>query len=118
MIKKLDFSNDAKAERSTMQRGCYLATLIFTSFRWIDGAQYCGRCWQILTLGCFSAVDEDKAEEKLCGECGGSGEVDSGGMSPWGDWIMIPCPHCGGESKDFTDAMQKALRETLPGTKT
>ena len=32
-----------------------------------------------------------------CPECGGEGVVDSGGQSPWGAWINIPCPLCGGK---------------------
>ena len=30
--------------------------------------------------------------DPLCGWCGGVGSVDSGGQTPWGDGIDIPCP--------------------------
>lgn len=29
-----------------------------------------------------------------CPDCGGSGEEDSGGQHPWGEWINIPCSTC------------------------
>lgn len=29
-----------------------------------------------------------------CPECGGTGSADSGGVTPWGDSISIPCPWC------------------------
>lgn len=32
-----------------------------------------------------------------CGFCGGSGEVDSGGQNPWGGFISLHCPECGGD---------------------
>lgn len=32
---------------------------------------------------------------RKCGECGGSGAVDSGGQNPDGSWINVPCPLCG-----------------------
>lgn len=34
-------------------------------------------------------------EESECGECGGASVVDSGGVMPWGEAAMIPCPECG-----------------------
>lgn len=33
----------------------------------------------------------------LCPECGGAGGVDSGGVTPWGSGINIPCPSCSNE---------------------
>lgn len=29
-----------------------------------------------------------------CPTCGGEGVIDSGGSTPWGSWIDIPCPSC------------------------
>jgi len=29
-----------------------------------------------------------------CSACGGSGAVDSGGFTPWGSPINLPCPEC------------------------
>jgi len=33
-----------------------------------------------------------------CGTCGGEGGVDSGGVTPWGWGIDIPCPECSEKS--------------------
>lgn len=33
-------------------------------------------------------------ERELCGTCGGEGVVDSGGQTPWGEWVNVPCPEC------------------------
>lgn len=40
-----------------------------------------------------AAHDRQKIPEK-CTDCGGSGSVDSGGVSPWGAGIGLPCPRC------------------------
>ena len=32
-----------------------------------------------------------------CPLCGGAGVVDSGGQTPWGSWINVPCPLCHGK---------------------
>ena len=32
--------------------------------------------------------------EPGCGQCGGIGTVDSGGVTPWGAGINVPCPTC------------------------
>lgn len=40
-----------------------------------------------------------QAIEPVCGECGGTGGIDSGGMTPWGTGINIPCPSCGPQSQ-------------------
>lgn len=40
----------------------------------------------------------DKLERLvICPECGGEGVVDSGGQTPWGAWINVPCPLCNGK---------------------
>jgi hypothetical protein len=35
----------------------------------------------------------------ICGECDGTGEVDSGGFSPWGTGIDVTCPTCNGTGR-------------------
>lgn len=30
----------------------------------------------------------------VCPECGGTGAIDSGGVTPWGSPINLPCPGC------------------------
>lgn len=35
----------------------------------------------------------------VCEECGGSGGVDSGGVTPWGAPIEVPCSVCGGKGR-------------------
>ncbi len=32
--------------------------------------------------------------KEACGHCGGTGGVDSGGSTPWGAPITLPCPAC------------------------
>ena len=44
--------------------------------------------------GCGSEIPLWLHKERQCQECGGEGGVDSGGMTPWGSGIMIPCPSC------------------------
>jgi DnaJ-class molecular chaperone len=34
-----------------------------------------------------------------CPSCGGTGSVDSGGVTPWGASIDIACPDCEGKGK-------------------
>lgn len=34
-----------------------------------------------------------------CPQCGGTGGVDSGGVTPWGSGIDIPCPSCSSNAK-------------------
>ena len=34
-------------------------------------------------------------KDPWCPDCGGTGGVDSGGFSPWGSPISLPCPSCG-----------------------
>ena len=45
-----------------------------------------------------------KALAAICPECGGSGEVDSGGFTPWGVGINETCPTCKGSGKAYNDA--------------
>lgn len=40
----------------------------------------------------------------ICPTCGGSGEVDSGGFSPWGDGIDATCPTCQGSGRAYITA--------------
>lgn len=37
-------------------------------------------------------MSSDKSRQ--CDTCGGSGAADSGGVTPWGAGIDIPCPDC------------------------
>ncbi len=36
------------------------------------------------------------ALEEACPTCSNTGEVDSGGFSPWGESVSVGCPTCGG----------------------
>lgn len=39
----------------------------------------------------------DRSEEVIpCPTCGGTGSIDSGGFTPWGQSIDLPCPSCSG----------------------
>ena len=37
---------------------------------------------------------EMEMQDVKCPECDGTGAVDSGGVTPWGAGIDIPCPRC------------------------
>lgn len=47
----------------------------------------------------YDLIDWGREKELLCGECGGTGGVDSGGMTPYGSGIDIPCPSCSPNSQ-------------------
>jgi len=49
--------------------------------------EQCEWCWA--NPDSKFAVNQD-----LCGSCGGSGAVDSGGVLPWGEAAMMECPEC------------------------
>lgn len=34
----------------------------------------------------------------ICPTCNGEGGIDSGGSTPWGEPIYLPCPSCGGKT--------------------
>lgn len=40
--------------------------------------------------------ETSKSERDTCQFCGGTGEVDSGGSYPWGEWISVMCGRCEG----------------------
>ena len=35
----------------------------------------------------------------ICQHCQGTGEIDTGGSTPWGAWITDACPYCEGKGK-------------------
>ena len=43
-----------------------------------------------------------------CGQCGGAGGVDSGGVTPHGTGIDIPCPSCVDEAVKSTTTVYEA----------
>lgn len=47
----------------------------------------------------LEALAHPPEPEKPCETCGGSGLVDSGGQTPWGAWIDMPCPDCQGKEE-------------------
>jgi hypothetical protein len=46
-----------------------------------------------------------------CGTCGGTGSVDSGGVTPWGAWIEIACPACEGKGFEMGTGREKRRSE-------
>lgn len=50
------------------------------------------------------AIQAYAAVAAICPTCGGSGEVDSGGFSPWGDGIDATCPTCQGSGRAYITA--------------
>lgn len=45
-----------------------------------------------------------------CGSCDGSGAVDSGGVTPWGQGINMPCPECQSKTPDTDQFIEYAVR--------
>jgi DnaJ-class molecular chaperone len=43
-----------------------------------------------------------------CPECVGVGVIDSGGSTPWGEWINLPCELCKGTGKTTEAEANKA----------
>lgn len=50
-------------------------------------------------------------EAQSCRECGGEGGVDSGGVTPWGSAIMIPCPSCSNHESKLKYRVQQLENE-------
>lgn len=52
-----------------------------------------------------------------CGFCGGTGEVDSGGFTPWGTPIDVACPYCKPDPREtmrsFLLGRVNALQDTI-----
>ena len=44
---------------------------------------------------------EAHKKKKPCPTCGGDRLIDSGGQTPWGEWINIPCPTCNPYSPQY-----------------
>lgn len=42
----------------------------------------------------------DPLDDDTCGNCGGEGQIDSGGFTPWDAPIFLCCPKCEGTGKD------------------
>lgn len=42
----------------------------------------------------------DDFRTEVCLDCEGEGSIDSGGVTPWGTFIDVPCPACSGEGLD------------------
>lgn len=40
------------------------------------------------------AANREHVVSIICPDCGGTGSMDSGGITPWGSFIMVPCPSC------------------------
>lgn len=43
------------------------------------------------TGGCYGRYDEGTDGNPACAQCGGSGECDSGGVTPWDAPIFVRC---------------------------
>lgn len=62
--------------------------------------------WRLIPQADGAAEAEPK-----CPYCGGSGIVDSGGQTPWGQWIELPCPECC--SKPVPEPAAKTLNKNF-----
>ena len=45
-------------------------------------------------ISCMGQVCPGCMTRATCEWCGGKGTLDSGGVTPWGAEIPLPCPHC------------------------
>ena len=55
------------------------------------------------TMTVFVLDDVDAGESLRiandCGQCGGTGKIDSGAPTPWGDYYEVGCPSCDGSGR-------------------
>ena len=56
---------------------------------------------------------QGEPEPEPCHECGGTGGVDSGGVTPWGSPISLPCPSCSKEIEEFKAAVKHLAQDRL-----
>jgi hypothetical protein len=77
----------------------------------------------IMWFGTFAACAQTALlklqEEKACKTCGGTGGVDSGGFTPWGSPIDVPCPDCPAtivtrEVADISDIVREYRETAIP----
>lgn len=62
------------------------------------------------TGGAYAMQDIARAAlSNVCPECGGTGGVDSGGSTPWGAPINLPCPSCEATRKENSIALRELL---------
>lgn len=54
--------------------------------------QECTKCG--CEVSCMGQVCPGCMTRMECEWCGGKGTMDSGGVTPWGEAIDLPCPHC------------------------
>lgn len=56
-----------------------------------------------ITIKDVIELQQDAVKEGIrrgqCPQCGGTGGIDSGGFTPWGAGIELPCPSCFPETK-------------------
>jgi len=57
-------------------------------------ADYVADGWQVADI---------ERPATVCPHCGGTGEIDSGGASPWGEWLNDTCSACNGTGKPPQD---------------
>lgn len=55
----------------------------------VDGIHFCPFCGKLLKKMMLNIISAP-----LCGVCGGTGVLDSGGTTPWGMPLMMPCSAC------------------------
>lgn len=67
------------------------------SHHWMDNTDFGDEDERIENNSTTHVCKHCEAMGDECGECNGEGEVDTGGQTPWGEWISVPCPECGGE---------------------
>lgn len=64
--------------------------------------------------GAYGMQDIARAAlNSVCPECGGTGGIDSGGSTPWGAPISLPCPSCGATRRENSTALRELLLPTI-----
>ncbi len=79
-------------------------------FRWVEVEKVnrlVGKGWRPMGMCCYAWKGRSvlirreipkkrtkQIELSVCLTCGGTGGVDSGGTTPWGTGIDLPCPEC------------------------
>lgn len=52
-------------------------------------------------ISCMGQTCPGCMTQVACEWCGGKGTLDSGGVTPWGSAIDLPCPHCSSKWDDL-----------------
>lgn len=60
---------------------------------------YCQVCGKWLGMDDYDGICAE-CDSEICSNCGGEGDMDSGGWTPWGWPVNVVCPRCNGTGKE------------------